>query len=141
MLRRSLPQLIAGSAAARPLDLAQGSYFGRRRPEDGRIDWRRARAPSMIWCAPWRRRFPGAFTEVNGCRLEVLETRVDDAAGRYIRPSARVCTPTDGDWYADCIDGRRLKILQSGVNGESRLRRNTAPPRACAHQPLGDSVT
>jgi methionyl-tRNA formyltransferase len=40
VLRRSLPALIDGSAVARPLDLAQGSYFGRRRPEDGRIDWR-----------------------------------------------------------------------------------------------------
>ena len=40
VLKRSLPKLIAGSAAARALDLTQGSYFGRRRPEDGRIDWR-----------------------------------------------------------------------------------------------------
>jgi methionyl-tRNA formyltransferase len=39
VLKRSLPKLIAGSAAARALDLKQGSYFGRRRPEDGRIDW------------------------------------------------------------------------------------------------------
>ena len=36
VLRRSLPKLIAGSASARALDLGQGSYFGRRRPEDGR---------------------------------------------------------------------------------------------------------
>jgi methionyl-tRNA formyltransferase len=34
-----------------------GSYFGRRRPEDGRIDWRRGRARCTIWCARWRRRF------------------------------------------------------------------------------------
>ncbi len=39
VLRRALPALIAGTAAAQPLDLARGSYFGRRRPEDGRIDW------------------------------------------------------------------------------------------------------
>ncbi len=32
VLARSLPKLIAGSAAARALDLAQGSYVGRRRP-------------------------------------------------------------------------------------------------------------
>ena len=47
VLRRSLPRLIDGSAEARPLDLSAGSYFGRRRPEDGRIDWRcSARASS-----------------------------------------------------------------------------------------------
>src|SRR4029077_18677293 len=40
VLRRSLPLLIAGNAGSRPLDLSRGSYYGRRRPEDGRIDWR-----------------------------------------------------------------------------------------------------
>ena len=58
VLARSLPKLIAGTAAARALDLTQGSYFGRRRPEDGRIDWRQGARAVQIWCARWRRRFP-----------------------------------------------------------------------------------
>ncbi|MGH8402715.1 MAG: formyltransferase, partial [Gammaproteobacteria bacterium] len=40
VLDRSLPALIAGNAPRRSLDLKVGSYFGRRGPEDGRIDWR-----------------------------------------------------------------------------------------------------
>ena len=93
VLARSLPKLIAGSAAARALDLAQGSYFGRRRPEDGRIDWRagaRAIHDLVRAVAP---PFPGAFTEVNGCAAR--------GAGypRRSRPAApsasarRACTP------------------------------------------------
>ena len=39
VLDRSLPLLLAGTAPRRPLDLAKGSYFGRRTPEDGRMDW------------------------------------------------------------------------------------------------------
>ena len=56
---RSLPQLIAGTrGGARRSIWRKGSYFGRRRPEDGRIDWRAgARAPCTTWCAPSRRRF------------------------------------------------------------------------------------
>ena len=118
MLRRSLPALMAGSAAARPLDLSAGSYFGRRRPEDGRIDWRarpeavhdlvRAVAPP----------FPGAFTEVNGCRLAILETRVDTRPGEVSQPKPPVCTPTDGAWFADCADGRRLRISRLALDGE-----------------------
>jgi methionyl-tRNA formyltransferase len=133
VLRRSLPKLIAGTAASKPLDLAQGSYFGRRRPEDGRIDWRcgaRAIHDLVRAVAP---PFPGAFTEVNGCRLEILETRMDTQALSY--PDHTPCLYTrEGGWYADCIDSRRLKILQLTVNGQP-VAQNTVP-RALADQPL-----
>jgi methionyl-tRNA formyltransferase len=133
VLRRSLPRLIAGTAASHPLDLKKGSYFGRRRPEDGRIDWRsgaRAIHDLVRAVAP---PFPGAFTEVNGCRLGVLETRMDTHPVKY--PDRSPCLySTDGVWYADCSDGARLKILQLTVNGEP-VAHNTVP-RALAHQPL-----
>jgi methionyl-tRNA formyltransferase len=133
VLRRSLPRLIAGTALSRPLDLSAGSYFGRRRPEDGRIDWRcgaRAVHDLVRAVAP---PFPGAFTEVNGCRLAVLETRMDTRPVEY--PDQTPCLySSDGTWYADCVDGRRLKILQLSVNGEP-VAHNTVPP-ALAKQPL-----
>jgi methionyl-tRNA formyltransferase len=133
VLRRSLPRLIAGTAPSLPLDLKKGSYFGRRTPEDGRIDWTcgarvihdlvRAVAPP----------FPGAFTEVNGCRLEVLETRMDTHPLKY--PAQSPCLyASEGVWYADCADGRRLKILQLSANGET-VTENTVP-RALSHQPV-----
>jgi methionyl-tRNA formyltransferase len=133
VLRRSLPRLIAGTAPSLPLDLKKGSYFGRRTPEDGRIDWKcgarvihdlvRAVAPP----------FPGAFTEVNGCRLEVLETRMDTHPLKY--PAQSPCLyASEGVWYADCADGRRLKILQLSANGET-VTENTVP-RALSHQPV-----
>jgi len=90
VLHRCLPALLAGRASARELDLSQGSYFGRRRPEDGRIDWRQpARAVHDLVraVAP---PFPGAFTVVNGCRLEVLETRVEGRSAT--RLARRACT-------------------------------------------------
>ena len=133
LLRRSLPLLIAGTATARPLDLQQGSYFGRRRPEDGRIDWRsgaRAIHDLVRAVAP---PFPGAFTEVNGCRLGVLETRVDSQGAKFAEQSPCLYA-SDGHWYADCVDGKRLKILQLTVNGVP-VAHNTVPS-ALSHQPL-----
>jgi methionyl-tRNA formyltransferase len=38
-LWRVLPALLAGEAPHLPNDLTRGSYFGGRKPEDGRIDW------------------------------------------------------------------------------------------------------
>jgi methionyl-tRNA formyltransferase len=133
VLRRSLPKLIAGTAQPKPLDLSQGSYFGRRRPEDGRIDWQsgaRAIHDLVRAVAP---PFPGAFTELNGCRLEILETRMDTQPLSH--PDRIPCLYREkGEWYADCVDGRRLKILQLTVNGQA-VAHNTVP-RALANQPL-----
>jgi methionyl-tRNA formyltransferase len=133
LLRRSLPRLIAGSAPSVPLDLKKGSYYGRRTPEDGRIDWRcgaRAIHDLVRAVAP---PFPGAFTEVNGCRLQVLETRMDSHPLMY--PTQTPCLySAGGTWYADCVDGRRLKILQLSANGETVVE-NTVP-RALSQQPI-----
>jgi methionyl-tRNA formyltransferase len=133
VLRRSLPALVAGHAPAVALDLTRGSYFGRRRPEDGRIDWRctaqavhdlvRAVAPP----------FPGAFTEVNGCRLAVLETRLDAQPATFPR-QAPCLYAAGGEWYADCVDGRRLRILRLVIEGEP-VTPADAPP-ALSRQPL-----
>jgi methionyl-tRNA formyltransferase len=133
VLHRSLPKLIAGSASARPLDLAQGSYFGRRGPEDGRIDWNagaRAIHNLVRAVAP---PFPGAFTEVNRQRLEVWETRLDEGPVRY--PARAPCLyAADGRWYADCADGKRLEIVRLAI-GESPVAPNAAPP-VLSNQPL-----
>jgi methionyl-tRNA formyltransferase len=133
VLHRSLPKLIDGTATAQPLELARGSYFGRRRPEDGRIDWRlgaRAVHDLVRAVAP---PFPGAFTDVNGCRLAVLETRVDSKPARF--PKRLPCLySTDNVWFADCIDGRRLMILRLAIDGHS-VAPAAAPP-ALAQQPL-----
>jgi methionyl-tRNA formyltransferase len=133
VLRRSLPLLIAGTATSHPLDLNQGSYYGRRRPEDGRIDWRQGARAIHDFVRAVAPPFPGAFTEVNGCRLEVLKTRLDAQPATY--PGQTPCLyAAGGEWYADCADGRRLKILQLTANGEP-VAHNTVP-RALSDQPL-----
>ena len=133
VLRRSLPSLLAGTARPRPLDLTQGSYFGRRRPEDGRIDWGRGAREIHDLVRAVAPPFPGAFTEVNGCRLAVLETRMDAEAVRYAA-RAPCLYAADGAWYADCVDGRRLRIVQLATNGVP-VKPDGAPP-ALAQQPV-----
>jgi len=134
VLRRSLPLLVAGRAQARTLDLDAGSYFGRRRPEDGRIDWRRSAREVHDLVRAVAPPFPGAFTEVNGCRLAVLETRVDGEPARFAS-KAPCLYAADGEWYADCVDGRRLKIVRLAIEALT-VTPDRAPP-ALAQQPLG----
>ncbi len=105
VLRRSLPRLSPAPPRRGRSNLAKGSYFGRRTPEDGRIDWRQGARQVHDLVRAVAPPFPGAFTEVNGCRLEVLETRLDDASGEIRRPGPCLYA-ADGEWYADCVDGR-----------------------------------
>jgi methionyl-tRNA formyltransferase len=70
LLNRVLPDLLDGTAPHLPLDLTQGSYFGGRKPEDGRIDWGQpAQARSTTWCAPLPRpiRAPSATSPATTC--------------------------------------------------------------------------
>jgi methionyl-tRNA formyltransferase len=133
VLHRSLPKLIAGTAPKQTLDLRRGSYFGRRRPEDGRIDWHQSARVVHDLVRAVAPPFPGAFTEVNGCRLGFLETRLDAEPAKFAG-SAPCLYSCESGWYADCVDRRRLKILQLTVNGEP-VAHNTVPP-ALSNQPL-----
>jgi len=133
VLARSLPRLIGGDAGSQPLDLAQGSYFGRRRPEDGRIDWRQGARAIHDLVRAVAPPFPGAFTEVNGCRLGVLETRLDPDPVRHAARAPCLYAAQDA-WYADCVDGRRLKILRLSMH-EGDVAPN-AVPAILSQQPV-----
>ncbi len=61
LLAEALPRIAAGTAPRTPQDLAKGTYFGGRKPADGRIDWNRParRIYDLVRAVtdPW----PGAF--------------------------------------------------------------------------------
>jgi methionyl-tRNA formyltransferase len=133
VLRRSLPSLMAGSAQSRPLDLSQGTYFGRRRPEDGRINWRLSARSVHDLVRAVAPPFPGAFTDLGEVRLGIHKTQVDCQPLQFAH-QAPCLYSLKGHWYADCIDGRRLKILQLTLNGQP-VAHNTVPA-ALSNQPL-----
>lgn len=65
---RSLPALESGNAPRRPQDEALATSFGRRRPEDGAIDWRRGAIEIYNLIRAVTHPFPGAFAELDGKR-------------------------------------------------------------------------
>ena len=66
-----LPRIAGGDIPRRANDLARGSYFGGRRPEDGRIDWSRPALEIYNLVRAVTRPYPGAFAELSGERLTV----------------------------------------------------------------------
>lgn len=71
LLNRCLPAVLDGTATATDLDLSAGSYFGRRRPKDGLVDWSwdAGRIYNLVRAVTLP--YPGAFTELDGEKLLV----------------------------------------------------------------------
>jgi methionyl-tRNA formyltransferase len=112
LLDRCLPDLIAGRAPGVPLDLERGSYFGRRRPEDGRIQWHRPALAIHNLIRAVAPPFPGAFGEYGGQVLRVLGSRYLEQPARH--PSQAPCLYIDGDdLQLDCCDGKQLTLTRA----------------------------
>jgi methionyl-tRNA formyltransferase len=131
VLARSLPALIAGTAARRPQPLLPGEYFGRRRPEDGRIDWRRPALEIHNLVRAVAPPFPGAFGMVGGRRWQIHRTRLTD---RPAPGGDAQLFGADGGCFLACGDGAVLQLLAAAAEGGSIDLRALAP--AAERQPL-----
>lgn len=71
VLERQLEALTQGTAPRRKQDESQATYFGGRKPEDGRIDWTTSAENIYNLVRAVTQPYPGAFTEVDGKKLFV----------------------------------------------------------------------
>ena len=111
VLWRSLPALMAGKPPRLPNDLAAGSYFGGRKPQDGRIDWTQPAAQVYNLMRAVAPPYPGAFTDVGGERLVVARARRPlPSAKLMLNGLATGLHVVDGDIVALCGDGGAICI-------------------------------
>ena len=66
LLSEILPRIAAGEIPRRRNVLEKGSYFGGRKPEDGRIDWTRSAVEIYNLIRAVTRPYPGAFSMLGG---------------------------------------------------------------------------
>ena len=124
VLWRSAPAIAAGEVRFRPNDVAAGSYFCRRTPEHGRIDWTRAARRTYDLIRAVAPPYPGAFTEVGGVRLVIVAARLG-AEAPVALAERRGLQVVDGRIVAVCGDGGTIEIreLRAGTEpvGPDRL--------------------
>ena len=111
VLRKTLPGLVDGSATLIEQDLSLGSYFGGRKPEDGRIDWRMGAQDIHNLVRGVAPPYPGAFAELAGIPgvMRVLRTKI--AAGRSVRSGGPGLYCEAGAYFVDCADGGVLQLV------------------------------
>jgi methionyl-tRNA formyltransferase len=117
VLERSLPALLNGTVRLVPQNLAAGSYFGGRRPEDGAIDpaWPARRVHDLVRAvAP---PYPGAFCFMAGKKLRVLRTFYSGERGAVGGRPALLARGTD--LHLRCGDGGTLRVLAAELDGLS----------------------
>ncbi|MEO6874180.1 MAG: formyltransferase, partial [Opitutaceae bacterium] len=82
VLARQMDALLAGTAKETPQDESKVTYFGGRKPEDGRINWSQTSAQIFNLIRAVTDPYPGAFTDVGAARLMVWWAESDSAATR-----------------------------------------------------------
>ena len=85
VLARQMDALLAGTVRETPQDEAQATYFGGRKPEDGRIDWSWSSREIFNLIRAVTDPYPGAFTDIDGARLMVWWAEPDSPAARAQR--------------------------------------------------------
>lgn len=109
VLDRALPALLAGTLQCAPQDFTKASYFGGRKPEDGKINWYQdARAIHNLvrGVAP---PYPGAFALLDGKPLRVLRTSVETSRQPVSKEAGLYAD--GGELFADCGDATVLRIV------------------------------
>ena len=77
---RSLESLLDGNPKTVPQDLSKASYFGKRTPEDGRIDFSKTAREVFNLIRGVSKPFPGAFTEIDGQKTVIWRAKIGEPA-------------------------------------------------------------
>ena len=114
LISRSWPQLQAGTAPRIPMNLQQGSYFGGRKPADGKIDWTKSAEQIYNLIRGVTHPYPGAFSMLEGKRVVIWQARPVSGIGS---PGLIVSTEPLQVGTGDGL----LEIRQLQVEGESEI--------------------
>jgi UDP-4-amino-4-deoxy-L-arabinose formyltransferase/UDP-glucuronic acid dehydrogenase (UDP-4-keto-hexauronic acid decarboxylating) len=114
------PKIVADTAPRRKLNLSKGSYFGRRKPEDGRIDWRWPARRIFNLVRAVTHPYPGAFCFVGGRKLLVWEAKIGAENGTHGEPGRTIRKTADGSVEIAAGDGSvivKIAQFEGGVEG------------------------
>jgi methionyl-tRNA formyltransferase len=112
------PKIVAGVAPRHRQDISRGSYFGRRRPEDGRIDWRWPARRIFNLVRAVTHPYPGAFCFAGGRKLLVWQAAIANEDGDRGAPGQVVSTLADGTIEVAAGEGSVL-IKRAQFDGEA----------------------
>jgi methionyl-tRNA formyltransferase len=116
VLRRQINNLKAGTAPRHPQNHAVASYFGRRRPEDGRIDWSKPAQEIHNLIRAVTHPFPGAFTDIENKKTYIWSSRLSPDIPSTSKSGTLIVK--NNRCYMVCGDGALLEIIRAQQTGD-----------------------
>ncbi len=130
VLARHLDALLAGLAPLTPQNHALATYFGKRTPEDGRIDWKKPARDVFNLVRAVTKPFPGAFTDVTRdgetARLIVWWGKV---SGGISNPSQPGIVASLNPLTLTCGNGSSLELVDIEWVNLQNPGQPVSPPR------------
>lgn len=114
VIARAWPLLRDKKASRIPMNLAEGSYYGGRKPADGQIDWTRSAEEIYNLIRGVTHPYPGAFTLLKGRKTIIWKAQIHNGKGK---PGVVV---SQGPLLVGTGDGL-LELLSLQIEGEAEL--------------------
>ena len=114
MLDEYLPQLLAGTAPRTPQNHREATYFGRRTPADGEIDWSRSSSEIYNLVRAVTRPYPGAFTFRGKTKLIIWTASISEVPAGDAAPGTVLSTEP---LVIACADGALEVRIGQAENG------------------------
>ena len=111
VLARQIDALKNGAAPRRPQETSQATVFGRRRPEDGAIQWTMAAAQIHNLVRAVSHPYPGAFANLFGERTMIWKTRLPADGGTKKGTAPGMVLVRGGRLCVACGDGKAIELL------------------------------
>ncbi len=112
VMQAALPELIQGHVPRKPNDLAQGSYFGGRKPADGQIHWNQTACQVHNLIRAVAPPYPGAFTEWEGQTRIVARSSLQGPFPEKLDLGAQGIQVVDNRVFGICGDHQAIEILE-----------------------------
>ncbi|TXI95579.1 MAG: formyltransferase [Burkholderiaceae bacterium] len=111
-LWQALPGILSGAPNRIANELSKGSYFGGRKPEDGRIDWSKPAQQVYNLHRAVAPPYPGAFFDHAGKRFVIEKARMVQASDFKLASNLpQGISVVDNTVFGICGDGHAIRIL------------------------------
>jgi len=108
ILAEIIPKLVSNNFKHTP-QTGEPSYYAKRTPDDGLIDWSKSVHEIYNFVRALTRPYPGAFTFLNGQRLNIWKSQPFDSKIKYESKNGQIVEKfSTGDFVVGCKDGLLL---------------------------------
>ena len=111
VMQAALPELLQGRVPRTPNVLANGSYFGGRKPEDGRIHWNQSAKQVHDLIRAVAPPYPGAFTDWQGVRMVIAKSKLNPLLPSSIDLSQPGIQVVDNRVFGICGNHQAIEIM------------------------------